>query len=618
MKYKRIGFGLAIAASGAFVAGITSPAVADTASDIAALKARLRQLEAAVAKQNREAKDAKAQAAHATNVANAAVAAKSAPAAPPPVFVSFKNGLYVETADKAYSFKVGGRILVDGGGISQPLNGYSGQAGFRQARLEVEGKAASIWFYKLQYDFAATTYGLFGDNVLSPGAAGTSTYGYVTSSNYVQQGFRDAYLGLQHPALTAPFLKDPLFFMIGSQYEPFSLEAINSSKYRDMIERPMAVEAFSPFRHIGASVGAVGENWTAKGGVYTTSFEDENLNPARGVPALWGVPQIGGKSWWQATGGGQYFDITGRVTWAPYRDEHNLLHVGVSGRYHQPNNATGLSDDRMLAPGNRIASEANVLGQKLLGTPDLSCGSISAPYQYTVSGVKLGNSSGAGGCVKDVETLGFEAAASHGPFFVQAEYIGTWYNRDSAKLAQATALQLPEGNILNPTNAGYFNPGGKSAYFDGYYVMGEYWLTGEEKTSAYDIRDRNGATFNQIKIKNPLSAGGWGAWGLAARFSSINMNNGPYRGSTLYNLLYLTTLANNTAARNYVANAGINGGRQQNVTVGLNWYPDVGIAFQANWTRVMDIAAPLNGYTGNTYYSGAHPNLFELRAKVYW
>lgn len=589
-------------------AATPSVAQADALSEIRALKAqmraqaeRLRQLEGMVAKQAQETKEVKAQARHASNVANAAQA-KAGERAPTPVFVAFKNGLFVETEDHAYSFKVGGRILIDGGGISQPLNGFDGQAGFRQARLEVEGKAANIWFYKAQYDFAGT--------------------GQNAGNNQTLGGVRDMFFGLQHPALTPPFAKDPAYIMVGSMFEPFSLEQVNSSKFRDFIERPMAVETFAPNRHLGLAMGAYGENWTAKGGIFTTSFEDASLNPARGVPATIGIARYtvpGGASttnWWQATGGGQYFDITGRLTWAPIKDEHNLLHIGVSGRYHQPNDSTALSNDRVLALGNRIRSEATILGQGLLGTPDLSCGSLTLPVNSNV----FSTSTFAGKCVRDVETIGLELFASHGPFSVQAEYIGSRYNRDGGRLQLAALTQAtnPATGVIFGTPAALV-PGGSTAYFDGYYVQGSWWLTGEEKASAYDVKDKAGASFNQLKIKNPLSAGGIGAWGLAARFSSVNLNSGPFQGSTLYNLLYATTfVAPNPMARAIVANAGINGGRQQNITVGLNWYPDIGVALQANWTRVMDIAAPLNGNPAQAFYSGAHPNLFEVRAKVYW
>lgn len=101
--------------------------------------------------------------------------------APPPILVSLKEGLFVETLDKQWSFKIGGRILADGGATSQPLNGFNGYASFRQVRLEVEGKAAGIYFYKLQYDFAGTQQTI------------------ANNGNHVLAGVRDAFWGIQSP-----------------------------------------------------------------------------------------------------------------------------------------------------------------------------------------------------------------------------------------------------------------------------------------------------------------------------------------------------------------------------------------------------------------------------------
>lgn len=623
MAIRRAKQSLALATLGALLS-MSSARAADSAAIEERLRlleariAKLRPLEAEVAKLRQEARQAKAQAKSAANIANAAVV-KEPPGPPPrpPVFISFKNGLFVETEDKAYSFKVGGRILIDGGGIALPLNGFDNQVGGRQLRLEVEGRAASIYFYKLQYDFAGTAQ--------------------ITGNNQVLSGIRDAYFGIQSPLFVLPFVKDPAYIMVGSMFEPFSLEAINSSKYRDFIERSLAVDTFQPDRHIGLAAGAYGDDWTFKGGIFSTSFGDASQNPARGYPATWGIPRlylpnVGGggpfpsnTTWFQATGGGQYFDVTGRLTYAPIHNEHDLIHVGASGRYHQPNDSTAANDDRVLALGNRVRSEANILGQGLIGTPDLSCGAIVGPIPQNI----FNSSAFAGKCTKSVEAFGVELVASHGPFGIQAEYFGAIYNRDQSAIDRATYLTSAAAatGIIPVTGAQVpFNPGGRSAYFDGYYVQGTYWITGEERAQSYDIHDKNGATFGQLKIKNPLSAGGWGAWGLAARFSSVDLNNGPYNGNTLYNLLALTTLVTpNPFARTYIANAGINGGRQQNLTLGVNWYPDVGFAFQFNWTQVMNIVAPLNLYNGGQFpvllganYTGAHPNLFEVRAKVYW
>jgi hypothetical protein len=40
--------------------------------------------------------------------------------------------------------------------------------------------------------------------------------------------------------------------------------------------------------------------------------------------------------------------------------------------------------------------------------------------------------------------------------------------------------------------------------------------------------------------------------------------------------------------------SNIQGGRETDLTLGLNWYPDVGIRFMANWIKVLQLAAPYN------------------------
>jgi phosphate-selective porin len=52
-------------------------------------------------------------------------------------------------------------------------------------------------------------------------------------------------------------------------------------------------------------------------------------------------------------------------------------------------------------------------------------------------------------------------------------------------------------------------------------------------------------------------------------------------------------------------------GRQSDFTLGLNWYPDKGIRFMANWVQY---SAPYNLRDIN----GIHPQLFALRPQVNW
>ena len=73
------------------------------------------------------------------------------------------------------------------------------------------------------------------------------------------------------------------------------------------------------------------------------------------------------------------------------------------------------------------------------------------------------------------------------------------------------------------------------------------------------------------------SKGGWGAWELVARYSYINLNN---------------------------SSGGINGGKEDNVTLGLNWYPHTNLRFMFNYIRVN---------ATNSSVEGGHANIYQAR-----
>jgi phosphate-selective porin OprO and OprP len=501
----------------AFVTSQASARADDIAAEIRLLKARmkqleplkqqLKQLEEKLAKQDRKQRETEARVSTAPPPPRMVCKDAPCPPPPPPVFVSFQNGLNVESLDHDFSFKIRGRIFVDGGGSSQPEKGYGSQVNITQARLAVDGRAFKYWEYKLEYDFAQS-------------APLTSLTGTTTTP---AGGIRDAFIALGY--------FDPLVFQAGNFYEPFSLERINSKLYIDFIERALVTEGLGPSRHIGFAAFTNGPNWSVKGGIFGTSVEDKVLAP---------LP-----------GGNQYWDLAGRATFAPIMTKDMLLHVGGSLRYERPNDATAASDDRVLALGSNVRTEANVLSENLLGTPSLSCGA-------TVLGEN---------CTKNVLDYGAEFVGVYGPFSVQGEYMGAHYNRDPALIK---FLKAPGGSVLD---------------FSGYYVYATWYLTGESRAASYRTDYRRPGTFDQIEINHPLSAGGTGAWEVGARFSELNLND-----------------------------AGIQGGREQDLTVGLNWYPDVGIRFMANWIRVMQLAAPFD----RPSLTGAHPNIFLMRTQVNW
>ena len=484
------------------------------------LKARLKQLEAEVAKQKREREEARRPNREAAAPLVPGIVCKGAPCPmPPPVFISFGNGLKVESLDHDFSFKIIGRIFVDGGVSSQPEKGYASQVNISQARLGIDGTAFKYWDYKLEYDFAGN-------------AALTNLSGTTTTP---AGGIRDAFLAFRY--------FDPFSLQAGSFYEPFSLERINTKTYIDFTERALPTEAIGPSRHIGFAAFTSGPNWTVKGGIFGTSFEDKALTP---------LP-----------GGHQYWDLAGRATIAPIRTDEALLHLGASVRYQRPSDATAASDDRVLALGSNVRTEANVLNENLLGTQPLNCGASTLGLN----------------CTKDVLGYGAEFVGAYGPFSIQGEYMGAHYDRNAALIEFFHA------------------PGAASLNFSGYYVYATWYLTGESRAASYRTDYRRPGTFDQIHIINPVSAGGTGAWEAAARISEVNLNSG---GFLVHQPVALPS--------------NIQGGRETDLTVGLNWYPDPGVRFMANWISVLQLAAPFDRANLN----GMHPNIFLMRAQFNW
>ena len=149
-------------------------------------------------------------------------------------------------------------------------------------------------------------------------------------------------------------------------------------------------------------------------------------------------------------------------------------------------------------------------------------------------------------------------------------------------------------------------PGGTSVNFSGWYVYATWYLTGESRAASYQTYPKEytqPSGFGQIKILHPLSAGGWGAWEVAARVDELNLNSGGF---------LVTDLA--TGFNNPPNTRNIQSGRETNLTLGLNWYPDKGVRFMANWVSVVQYAAPYNRQDIN----GIHPNAFIMRAQVDW
>ena len=209
-------------------------------------------------------------------------------------------------------------------------------------------------------------------------------------------------------------------------------------------------------------------------------------------------------------------DLTGRLTLAPIAEKTEVLHFGVAGSRRVPDSATDTVRIQSR-PETRLASAQTV---------------------------DTGNITG----VDHSDLLGLEAAAVWGPASLQGEYMNASLDRQSG--------------LRNPS-------------FDGYYVEASWFLTGESRN--YVAAQ---GKFDRVKPASPfsLAEGTWGAWQLAARYSGLDLNDGPVRG-----------------------------GEVKDVTLGVRWYPQANLSFLANYIHVDTDAAATS--------PGDDPDIYMLRTQ---
>ncbi len=135
---------------------------------------------------------------------------------------------------------------------------------------------------------------------------------------------------------------------------------------------------------------------------------------------------------------------------------------------------------------------------------------------------------------------GLEAGATWKNWYLQAESFRYGIERTAASAA------LPD-----PT-------------FEGFYVQGSWILTGE--TRRYEVA--NGAFQGPRPFVPFSSAGGFGAWELALRYSHLDLD-------------FHSGLAGTAATAD-----AIRGGTQDIWTLGVNWYVNSNVKVMLNWLRV--------------------------------
>ena len=276
------------------------------------------------------------------------------------VLVSTEGGLELSSYDGQFSFELGGRLMIDMAVYQQDGVALGNGTELRRARLEAEGVMYSNWGYELGVDFAG------GDADVKDA--------------YIE------YLG-EFDSSTK----------IGQFKEPFSLEELTSSRYITFMERALPNE-FAPGRNIGVGVSHQGESWTAAYGLFGEAVDDD-------------VDLEGDEGW----------GVTGRVTYAPWQEDRQALHLGLALSQRSPD------DENEVKFNSR--PESHITDVKYLDTDDIID-------------------------VDRVSLYGLEAALVLGPVSLQAELINAQVSRDA---------------------------GLETLEFSGWYVYGSWFLTGESR-----------------------------------------------------------------------------------------------------------------------------------------
>jgi len=149
---------------------------------------------------------------------------------------------------------------------------------------------------------------------------------------------------------------------------------------------------------------------------------------------------------------------------------------------------------------------------------------------------------------RDVLRVGLEATHIKGRFSWQTEVLASQVRRDNADTV---------------------------GFWGAYFHLSQF-LTSDSRNY-----DQGSGTFVNVVPNAPLgSAGGWGAVELAFRASYADLSD-----------------------------KEIIGGRESNLSLGLNWYPNEKLRFMANMVKVLDVDRP------GSEYDGLDPMIYAVRAQ---
>jgi phosphate-selective porin OprO/OprP len=360
-------------------------------------------------------------------------------------------------------------------------------------------------------------------------------------------GITDAYLKYIH--------FKPFAVTIGQLNEGKSLESMLLANYLTFIERSLPnnffIEAGPNSKYqmglLADYFASAGEMpWTVRGGITTESVGA----PAPGnssANADFGNTNRNGLS------GHTSYQLVGRATLAPIKTQDGtVVHTGAWGSWR--------SVDNNFNPDGSVRSG----GWQFLSQPDTD---IDRTNFVNTGNLTTATTIADPRRADEIAMFGAELGGAYGPFHMAAEYMR----------AQVSGPGYDSGNV-----------------FEGYYVQGGWFLTGE--TRPYD--EKRG-TWNRVIPFHNFAVGdsGWGpgAWEIAYRYDLIDANTRNVSGGSV--------------------NAG---------TLALNWYLTPRVRFMTNWVHVFSTSTakagtctfPASGNANVSCFNGVTPNVWEAAVRV--
>jgi phosphate-selective porin OprO and OprP len=206
-----------------------------------------------------------------------------------PLITEERNGILVHES-KMLDYRMWFDIRVQADGamfFGEPLNPIGNGTSIRRARFAAKVEFAENWMAEFDLDIANSELEL-----------------------------KDAYLQYTFHSM--------LELKIGNFREGFSLETNTTSRYLTFMERPMAVNAFSPSRHVGLAV-TYPKNWLLLiGGIHFQAVDDPE-------------ERLFSKDNNKDSGTDEGVSFTGKLVAMPfYNDPYKGLHFGVAGSYRTP------------------------------------------------------------------------------------------------------------------------------------------------------------------------------------------------------------------------------------------------------------------------------------------